>query len=67
MGYSVYLLHGVVLFVAFGLLVRPVGSGTPGTFTHWAVVYACAAVVPLVSFAPFRWIETPAMDIAKLF
>jgi peptidoglycan/LPS O-acetylase OafA/YrhL len=67
MGYSVYLLHGVVLFVAFGLHLRPAESEAPGTFTHWAVVYACAAIVPLVSFATFRWIEAPGMALVERF
>jgi peptidoglycan/LPS O-acetylase OafA/YrhL len=60
-GYSVYLLHGVVLFVAFGWLFRGLDSPAGGTAGHWAVVYACAAFVPALSFFTFRMIEAPAM------
>jgi peptidoglycan/LPS O-acetylase OafA/YrhL len=35
-GYSVYLLHGVVLFVAFGWLFRGVEGPEAGTAAHWA-------------------------------
>lgn len=56
-----YLLHGVVVFVAFGWLLRSVGSAEAGTTGHWAVVYACVAFVPALSFLTFRVIEAPAM------
>jgi peptidoglycan/LPS O-acetylase OafA/YrhL len=60
-GYSIYLLHGVVLFVAFDLLLGPAETVALGTTGHWAVVYACAAIVPMLSYATFRLIEAPAM------
>ena len=60
-GYSVYLLHGVVLFVAFGWLFDRVESSAAAANGHWAVVYACAAIVPALSYTTFRLIEAPAM------
>jgi peptidoglycan/LPS O-acetylase OafA/YrhL len=61
MGYSVYLLHGLVLFAAFGLLLGPAQSAALSTAGHWLVVDVCAVVVTLVSYTTFRVIEAPAM------
>jgi peptidoglycan/LPS O-acetylase OafA/YrhL len=61
MGYSIYLLHGIVLFVIFGLILGPAHTATLSTARHWLVVYACVPIVVLVSFTTFRLIEAPAM------
>jgi peptidoglycan/LPS O-acetylase OafA/YrhL len=60
-GYSIYLLHGLVLFVAFGLLLGPADTAALGTAGHWLVVYLCVPVVTGLSYATFRAIEAPAM------
>lgn len=60
-GYSIYLLHGIVLFVVFGMLLGPVRAAALSTPEHWLVVYACVPVVTVLSFTTFRWIEAPAM------
>lgn len=60
-GYSIYLLHGIVLFVVFGLIVGPAGTAALSPWRHWLVVYACVPVVTLVSYTTFRLIEAPAM------
>jgi peptidoglycan/LPS O-acetylase OafA/YrhL len=61
-GYSIYLLHGIVLFAAFGLLLGPAKTAALGTGGHWAVVCACAAIVTMLSSMTFRAIEAPAMS-----
>lgn len=61
MAYSIYLLHGMVLFTVFTF---GVGMGVAATLTplqHWALITACAPLVVLVSFWSFRLIEHPAM------
>jgi peptidoglycan/LPS O-acetylase OafA/YrhL len=60
-GYSIYLLHGLVLFVAFELLLGPAASAALSPTKHWLIVDACAVVVTVVSYATFRLIEAPAM------
>jgi len=60
-GYSVYLLHGLVLFAAFGLLLGPAESAALSTAGHWLVVDVCAVAVTVVSYTTFRLIESPAM------
>jgi peptidoglycan/LPS O-acetylase OafA/YrhL len=61
MGYSVYLLHGLVLFAAFALLLGPERSAGLSTTGHWLVVDVCAVVVTVVSYTTFYLIEARAM------
>jgi peptidoglycan/LPS O-acetylase OafA/YrhL len=61
MGYSVYLLHGLVLFAVFGLLLGTTETAALSTAGHWLVVDACAVVVTVVSYTTFHLIEAPAM------
>lgn len=60
--YSLYLLHGMLLFGLFHFLLgvdRPGAALTPAA--HWAWVLALSPIVVLVSFASFHGIEAPAM------
>jgi peptidoglycan/LPS O-acetylase OafA/YrhL len=65
MAYSLYLLHGLLLF---GLFHFVLGADRPGAAlgasAHWAWVLALAPVLVLVSHASFRCIEAPAMRAA---
>lgn len=66
-GYSVYLLHGIILYVTFNSFVGS-GSemlGNPKIF--WGII--AALTIPLLSFCffTFRYVETPAMNsVAKV-
>jgi peptidoglycan/LPS O-acetylase OafA/YrhL len=60
-GYSIYLLHGLVLFAVFGMLLGTEATAALGTTGHWLVVYACVPVVTVLSYLTFRLIEAPAM------
>ncbi|MBK4734294.1 acyltransferase family protein [Noviherbaspirillum pedocola] len=61
MGYSVYLLHGIILFVTFDGYVRTGVSQAINGLMFWAVV--CALIFPLITicYITFRFIELPAM------
>ena len=61
MGYSIYLLHGIVLYVSFGLILGTAETAALSMARHWLVVYACVPAVVVVSFMTFRLIEAPAM------
>jgi peptidoglycan/LPS O-acetylase OafA/YrhL len=61
MGYSIYLLHGLVLFTIFGLILGPDRAAALSVTGHWMVVYSCVPLVAVLSFATFRLIEAPAM------
>lgn len=60
--YSIYLLHGFLLFSLFHFVL---GADQPGAAlpaaVHWGWVLALAPVLVLVSHASYRFIEAPAM------
>jgi len=63
MAYSIYLLHGLLLFALFHFVLRvdqPGAALSPAL--HWAWVLALAPCVVLASHASFRCIEAPAMN-----
>jgi len=61
MGYSVYLLHGMVLFVAFRWIAGD-NARTLSVAEHWGVVFACAPVLVALCYATFNLVEWPAMS-----
>ncbi len=63
MGYSLYLLHGLVLFVAFRWIVGE-AAGTLSVGEHWMVVFVCAPALVAICYATFNLIEWPAMSSA---
>jgi peptidoglycan/LPS O-acetylase OafA/YrhL len=61
MGYSIYLLHGPVLFTIFGLILGTNRAASLSPTGHWLVVYTCVPLVTVLSFTTFELIEAPAM------
>jgi peptidoglycan/LPS O-acetylase OafA/YrhL len=59
--YSIYLLHGVVLFVAFNFIIDPIHAASLSALKHWSVIVICSPVLVFLSFTTFRLIEAPAM------
>lgn len=62
MSYSIYLLHGIVLFITYRVILGPEMSRTLSPVSHWLVAVAIAPVVVFGSFITFRLIERPAMS-----
>ena len=63
--YSMYLLHGVALFVLFRFLV---GSGRASALSpaaHWMLVFLVTPILVLACHATYRWIEAPGMLKAR--
>ncbi|WP_176442270.1 acyltransferase family protein [Noviherbaspirillum humi] len=62
MGYSIYLLHGFLLYI--GLRAAPLpGLGAPAyAIGHWRAVTAMAVPLVVLCYATFRLIERPAMQ-----
>lgn len=60
--YSVYLLHGLVLFAVFHFLLGTTRAAAFTALQHWLVIFACVPVTMLVCCLTFRWIEAPAMQ-----
>lgn len=61
MSYSIYLLHGITLFVTFVFVLGAQTSREMSTLTHWLLIAAITPVLLCVSFVTFRLIENPAM------
>lgn len=63
--YSVYLLHGLVLYVVLGLLIGPDRLRAIDTLQYWLLIATLAPVVTLVAFATFQWVERPGIAAGR--
>jgi len=63
LAYSIYLLHGLVLFLVFRFLLGFPDAGGLSALSHWLVVGLCTPVVIALSFLTFYAIELPAMRL----
>lgn len=61
MAYSVYLLHSVVLFVTYRLVLGE-SAATLSPVEHWAMVLCQVPALILLCFATFRLVEKPGME-----
>ncbi len=65
--YSVYLLHGIILFWVFRFGVGFTNAASFSLLTHWATVWACIPIVLCTCYVTFRWIELPGMrSVSKI-
>lgn len=60
--YSVYLIHGIVLFWLFRFLIGFSDGASYSVIMHWFVVCSCIPVLLAISCVTFRYIEAPAMQ-----
>jgi peptidoglycan/LPS O-acetylase OafA/YrhL len=61
MAYSIYLLHGILLFVTFHIVISLPTAGGLSPLQYWAVIIALTPLLILVCGVTFRFIEQPAM------
>lgn len=59
--YSLYLLHGIALFLLFGVLLPPAWSASLSWGEHWSLVALLSPVLVLVCYGTFKLVEMPAM------
>ncbi len=59
--YSIYLLHGLVLFIFFNFLIGHDSSKHFSSSVHWLLIILVAPVLVLICFGTFYCIERPAM------
>lgn len=64
MAYSVYLLHGMALFMVFYFALGLSHAAQLGAFEHWLVIAGLTPVLVAVCFVSYRLIEQPAMGAA---
>jgi peptidoglycan/LPS O-acetylase OafA/YrhL len=60
MTYGIYLLHGMLLFFVFRVLVGDAAVKMSVT-GHWLLLMSLTPPLLLICYACFRWIEAPAM------
>jgi len=59
--YSIYLLHGFLLFAVFTFVTGRGYAATLSAVQHWLIVVAASPLLILFCFVTFRFIEAPAM------
>ena len=67
MAYSLYLLHGITLFVTFYFILGEDNSRALSPVAHWLVVAGITPVLVSLCFFTFRHIESPAMRSTTTF
>lgn len=67
MAYSIYLLHGFILFITFHLVIGLDKAARLTPQQHWMLIALLSCVVILISFLTFKTIEEPCMAMAKKF
>lgn len=59
--FSVYLLHGMVLYVAYRLIIGLHTASSLSMTAHWLVAAAATPCLIALSYLSFKYIEMPAM------
>lgn len=67
MAYSLYLLHGIVLFICFKIILGFNNASQLSTIEHWGVISLCSIVLIVFSFLTYSLIEKPAMKKVSYF
>jgi peptidoglycan/LPS O-acetylase OafA/YrhL len=66
MAYSIYLLHGMLLFLTFNFVLGIPESKTITPLFHWMLIVGVSPILVVVSFFSFRFIESPTMKKTEL-
>lgn len=67
MAYSIYLLHGITLFIVFNLILGMSESKELSPMIFWSIVVGVTPVLLLFSFSTFSFIERPSMQSSTAF
>lgn len=65
MAYSIYLLHGVLLFVLFHNILGFEYSQSLSPMAHWLTLFGASILLICVSFVTYTFIEKPCMKLAE--
>ena len=63
--YSLYLLHGLLLFVLFTFVIGPERTSRLGLVEHWSLIAALTPALVWLSHLSHRWIESPAIGRSR--
>jgi peptidoglycan/LPS O-acetylase OafA/YrhL len=61
LSYSIYLLHGVLLYVVFKLALATTANSL-SVVQYWMLIFGITPLLILISTITFQWIEKPAMN-----
>jgi peptidoglycan/LPS O-acetylase OafA/YrhL len=62
LAYSIYLLHGLLLYTCLGLVLRPFGAADLSPLQHWAAIAALTPVLIVLCQLTHRYIEQPGIQ-----
>lgn len=62
MGYGIYLLHGLLLFLVFHLLMGTEAAARLSEVEHWFVIGCLTPLLIVLAFLAYKQIERPSMD-----
>lgn len=62
MAYSIYLLHGILLFTTMTFVIGPTAARELSPAMHWTLIVGLSPVLILASYCTFRFIERPVMQ-----
>ena len=62
--YGIYLLHGLVLYTTFKLVLGTELTAKLSVMAYWGVVMLCTVLLIPLCIMAFRWIEAPAIKSA---
>lgn len=62
MAYSIYLLHGLLLFTVFGIILGPEQAKLLSPVQYWSVIIGLTPVLTGLAFASYRKIEHPSLQ-----
>jgi len=65
--YSIYLLHGMLLYVTFSWILGFSHASRLSSVGHWSIIALCAAGVVIISSLTYKLIERPAMTSVPSF
>ena len=66
LSYSIYLLHGIVLYFVFIIVIRPEKADNLSVTEHWLLVAACGLFTLLIASLCFKWIESPCIKSSDM-
>jgi peptidoglycan/LPS O-acetylase OafA/YrhL len=61
--YSMYLLHGLILFTFFNFVIGTAEAKELSPMLHWTLVVGITPVLVVTSFLTFRYIEKPGLQL----
>lgn len=64
--YSLYLLHGIVLFVVFRFIIGYESAAKFSELQHWSVIGICVFPIILISQISYKFIELPFINLHKI-